>query len=39
LAASANPEEIADLGAYLATDNAAFITGSNVAINGGLHMY
>lgn len=33
------PEEIADLVAYLASDSAAFITGSNIAINGGLHMY
>jgi len=32
------PEEIAKLVSYLASDNAAFITGSNIAINGGLHM-
>lgn len=32
------PEEIAKLVSYLASDDAAFITGSNVAINGGLHM-
>lgn len=33
------PEEIADLVAYLASDSASFITGSNIAINGGLHMF
>jgi acetoacetyl-CoA reductase len=33
------PEEIATLVSYLVSDNAAFITGSNIAINGGLHMY
>jgi acetoacetyl-CoA reductase len=32
------PEEIAKLVSYLSSDNAAFITGSNIAINGGLHM-
>ncbi len=32
------PEEIAKLVSYLASDDAAFITGSNVAINGGQHM-
>jgi len=32
------PEEIAKLVSYLVSDNAAFITGSNIAINGGLHM-
>ena len=32
------PEEIGDLVAYLASDSAAFITGANMAINGGLHM-
>jgi len=32
------PEEIAKLVSYLASDDAAFITGSNIAINGGLHM-
>ena len=32
------PEEIARLVSYLASDDAAFITGSNIAINGGLHM-
>lgn len=32
------PEEIAGLVAYLSSDEAAFLTGSNVAINGGQHM-
>jgi acetoacetyl-CoA reductase len=32
------PEEIAKLVSYLASDDAAFITGANIAINGGLHM-
>jgi acetoacetyl-CoA reductase len=32
------PEEIAKLVSYLASEDAAFITGSNVAINGGQHM-
>ena len=33
------PEEIARLVSYLASDDAAFITGANIAINGGQHMY
>jgi acetoacetyl-CoA reductase len=32
------PSEIAALVAYLASDDAAFITGANIAINGGQHM-
>ncbi|MCE2705470.1 MAG: acetoacetyl-CoA reductase [Proteobacteria bacterium] len=32
------PEEIAELVNYLVSDNAAFITGSEIAINGGQHM-
>ncbi|WP_025918134.1 acetoacetyl-CoA reductase [Herminiimonas sp. CN] len=32
------PEEIAGLIAYLASDEAAFMTGANIAINGGQHM-
>ncbi|AWV98395.1 SDR family NAD(P)-dependent oxidoreductase [Arcticibacterium luteifluviistationis] len=30
------PEEVADLIAYLATDQSSFITGNNIDINGGL---
>jgi NAD(P)-dependent dehydrogenase (short-subunit alcohol dehydrogenase family) len=32
------PEEIADLVIYLWSDEAAFVTGANIAINGGQHM-
>src|SRR5262249_7037504 len=32
------PEEIAALVAYLCSDEAAFVTGANIAINGGQHM-
>jgi len=32
------PEEVAALVAYLCTDEAAFLTGANIAINGGQHM-
>ena len=34
----AKPEEIAGLVSYLASDAAAYITGANISINGGLHM-
>ncbi len=33
------PDEVAGLVAYLASGQAAFVTGANVAINGGQHMY
>jgi acetoacetyl-CoA reductase len=33
------PDEIAALVAFIASDAAAFMTGSNVAMNGGQHMY
>ena len=33
------PEEIASAVAFLASDKAGFITGSNLAINGGQHMF
>jgi acetoacetyl-CoA reductase len=33
------PEEIAAAVAYLASDEAAFVTGSDLSINGGQHMY
>jgi acetoacetyl-CoA reductase len=35
----AMPDEIADAVAFLASENAAYITGTNLSVNGGLHMY
>jgi acetoacetyl-CoA reductase len=34
----ARPEEIAGLVTYLASQDAGYITGANISINGGLHM-
>jgi acetoacetyl-CoA reductase len=34
----AQPEEIAGLIAYLVSEDAGYITGANISINGGLHM-
>src|SRR5207253_2919595 len=34
----AQPEEIAGLIAYLVSEEAGYITGANISINGGLHM-
>jgi acetoacetyl-CoA reductase len=33
------PDEVAGLLAYLVSEDAAFVTGANLAINGGQHMY
>ena len=35
----AMPGEVADAVAFLASDKAAYITGTNLGVNGGLHMY
>jgi acetoacetyl-CoA reductase len=35
----AMPAEVADAVAFLASDNAGYITGTNLSVNGGLHMY
>lgn len=32
------PEEVASLVAYLCSDDGAFVTGANFAVNGGMHM-
>ncbi len=33
------PEEIGAMVAYLISEKAAFITGGNMAVNGGQHMF
>ena len=35
----ARPEEIADAVAFLVSEQAGYITGANLSVNGGLHMY
>jgi acetoacetyl-CoA reductase len=35
----AEPEEVARVVVFLASDDAGFITGANIAVNGGQHMY
>ena len=30
---------VADAVAFLASQNSGYITGTNLAVNGGLHMY
>jgi acetoacetyl-CoA reductase len=35
----ATTDEIADAVAFLVADNSGYITGTNLAVNGGLHMY
>ena len=38
LARLGEPDEVAQLIAYLVSDGAAFVTGANMSINGGQHM-
>jgi acetoacetyl-CoA reductase len=33
------PDEVAGLIIYLASDEAAFVSGANISINGGQHMF
>jgi acetoacetyl-CoA reductase len=35
----AQPEEVARVVGFLAAKDAGFITGANIAVNGGQHMY
>ena len=34
-----DPAEVAELVAYLVSERAAFVTGANLSINGGQHMF
>ncbi len=34
-----HPEEVAATVAFLCTEEAGYITGANIAVNGGMHMY
>jgi acetoacetyl-CoA reductase len=34
----ARPEEIAAVVAFLASEDAGYITGANISVNGGMHM-
>ena len=34
-----SPDEIAESVAYLTSEKAAYVTGANLSVNGGLHMY
>ena len=33
------PDDIANAAAYLASDDASYVTGTNLAVNGGVHLY
>ena len=33
------PDDIANAVAFLASDNASYVTGTNLAVNGGVHLY